>query len=173
MIPQELAHHFGAHQVADGRWRARCPSHDGKSSNSLSINAATDGKTLIRCWGGCPTDEVLNSAGLAWADLFPPSSSSEMISDPEIALRRKAEKVLLEWREKATRIIGYRLWLRHRLIAKAERLIDEGRSELGWDLMELGYLGLSRLTWLADLLVSKHPQDWFKARRILKGTPSL
>ena len=170
MIPQEVAHHFGAHRISDGQWRGKCPAHNGKSHKSLSIQAANDGKTLLKCWGGCPTEEVLNAADLGWCDLFPdgvPSSSQPRQVDPEIALRRKVEKVLLEWRGKASRIIGYSLWLRHRLIAKAEQLIDNGGTELGWDLMEHGYLGLSRLTWLGDLIDSKHRDDWERARKFL------
>ncbi len=169
MISDEVASSFDAQRVAEGRWRGKCPAHDGKSHNSLSVRSTSDGKTLLKCFAGCSTEEVLNAADLGWSDLFPPSSASHPHRqiDPEIALRRKVEKVLLEWRGKASRIIGYSLWLRHRLIAKAEQLIDNGGTELGWDLMELGYLGLSRLTWLGDLIDSKHRDDWERARKFL------
>ena len=168
MTPVEVSHAFGAHPVGDGQWRGKCPNHDGKSSNSLSIQATQDGKTLVRCWGGCPTDEVLNAAGLGWSDLFAnshPFPSQHRQVDPEIALRRKAEKTLREWKEKASRTIGYRLWLRHRLIAKGEKLVADGREERGLDLLELAYLELSRLTWLADLIDSKNSEDWKEARQ--------
>jgi len=148
MTPQEVAHRFGAHHVNDGQWRGKCPAHDGRSCNSLSVRATTDGKTLLKCWGGCETEEVLNAGGLAWSDLFPPSSSSHPRRriDPKTELQRKAERELREWKEKSSRIIGYRIWLRHRLVAKGEQLIDNSRTDRGWDLLQLGYLGLSRLT---------------------------
>lgn len=169
MTLQTVTHAFHAHRVADGHWRAKCPAHDGHSDNSLSIHAANDGKTLLKCFAGCPSDEVLNAAGLEWADLFPPSSSSlpHTRIDPKVELQRKAETALREWKEKVSQRIGYRIWLKHRLVAKAERLIDNGRKELGWDLLQLGYLGLSRLTWISDLIDSKNREDWEEARGFL------
>lgn len=185
MIPQEVAHVFGAHRSGDGQWRGKCPAHNGQSHNSLSIQASNDGKTLLKCWGGCPTDEVLNSAGLEWKDLFPPSastklisknssssSSSKRISDPKVALQQRAEHGLRDWKEKTGRAVHDRVWRQYRLITEGESLITNGRPNRGWEFLQLGYEGLSRLEWLADLIDSKHPQDWLTARMILKGTPS-
>ena len=174
MTPHEVAHIYGGYRVGEGKWRAKCPAHNGHSHNSLSIHAANDGKTLVKCWGGCPTDEVLQSAGLEWSDLFLPSSLSPSSSshpcrriDPKVALQRRAETGLREWKEKAGCTVGYRVWLRHRLIAKGEKLVAEDRADKGADLIALGYLGLSRLEWVADLLESKNREDWLTARRFL------
>lgn len=51
-------------------WRARCPSCGGRS-RKLSI-AMADDRVLLHCFGGCRADEVLQSAGLTWADVMPP-----------------------------------------------------------------------------------------------------
>ena len=37
-------------QVGAGRWRARCPAHDGKNRDVLSIGEASDGTVLIKCF---------------------------------------------------------------------------------------------------------------------------
>ena len=49
-------------------WRARCPSHEGRSQ-SLSIKLF-DGRLLINCFAGCSVDEVVESVGLRISDLF-------------------------------------------------------------------------------------------------------
>ena len=53
-----------------GKHMARCPSHQDKSP-SLSIRELDDGRTLIHCFGGCSTVDVLASLGLEMGDLFP------------------------------------------------------------------------------------------------------
>lgn len=50
------------------RWMACCPAHDDKSP-SLSVRA-TDGKILVYCFAGCPSDDVLAAVDLKWGDLF-------------------------------------------------------------------------------------------------------
>ena len=49
---------------------ARCPSHDDKRP-SLSINEGADGRILIHCHAGCPTESVLRTLGMSFKDLFP------------------------------------------------------------------------------------------------------
>jgi hypothetical protein len=58
-------------QVAHGRWRARCPAHDGKNSNVLSIGETSDGTTLVKCFAGCNVSDVVSAVGLELSDLFP------------------------------------------------------------------------------------------------------
>ena len=61
-------------QVAHGRWRARCPAHDGKNPSTLSIGECSDGTVLIKCFGGCDPSSIASSLGLTLADLFPPNN---------------------------------------------------------------------------------------------------
>lgn len=63
----------GVHQVAHGRWRARCPAHDGKNRDVLSIGETSDGTVLLKCFHGCTAAEVVATVGLELHDLFPPS----------------------------------------------------------------------------------------------------
>ena len=51
-------------------WSGRCPAHEDRSP-SLSIAEGDDGRVLVRCFGGCPTDKVCAALGLRLADLFP------------------------------------------------------------------------------------------------------
>ena len=58
-------------QVGPDRWRARCPAHDGKNREVLSIAATSDGTTLVRCFHGCSALEIVRAVGLKLHDLFP------------------------------------------------------------------------------------------------------
>jgi hypothetical protein len=59
----------GAKLTGAGRWIARCPGHDDRSP-SLSIREVADGRLLLHCFGGCPTQDVLQAIGLDFGDLF-------------------------------------------------------------------------------------------------------
>lgn len=51
-------------------YMARCPAHE-DSSPSLSVAEGDDGKLLLKCLAGCPTEDVTKATGLTMADLFP------------------------------------------------------------------------------------------------------
>lgn len=60
-------------------WRCRCPVHDGKSPDSLSISETDDGGVLVHCFAGCGATAVVEAVGLSMSDLYPPA--------PDIAWR--------------------------------------------------------------------------------------
>jgi len=63
----------GVRQVSPGRWRARCPAHDGKNRNALSIGQTSDGAVLVRCFShGCSVSDIVSAVDLELSDLFPP-----------------------------------------------------------------------------------------------------
>lgn len=68
MTAEQIAVLAHARPYRDG-WRGPCPVHHGKSGTSFSIRRGERG-VLLRCWGGCPTKEILAALGLRWADLF-------------------------------------------------------------------------------------------------------
>lgn len=169
-IDQILAAFKNVRRVGDGRWIARCPVHQDKSP-SLSLKVVDDDRVLMHCFAGCPTDQVLIAASLDWSDLFPPSSSlwqPQRRPDSQTTRRLEAEKQLREWASTTGRAIRDRIHLRHQLVTKGETLMGtKGREDRGWDLLALGYQGLSRLEWLADLLDSRTPEDWIQAQEFL------
>ena len=63
-------------RTGDGRWVARCPGHD-DNGPSLSIRDVGDGRTLIYCFAGCETRDVLAAIGATWTDLYPPRKSTD------------------------------------------------------------------------------------------------
>lgn len=63
----------GVRQTGPDKWIARCPAHDDKTP-SLSLKEAQDGAMLVHCWGGCRTEDVVQSVGLTMASLFPRNS---------------------------------------------------------------------------------------------------
>jgi hypothetical protein len=50
-------------------YRSFCPAHGGSRGNSLSIRDGGD-RALIRCFAGCPLEEILLQLGWAARDLF-------------------------------------------------------------------------------------------------------
>jgi hypothetical protein len=78
----------------DGRWVARCPSHD-DGSPSLTVKAM-DSRVLIHCFAGCTPETVLQSVGLSMSDLFADSKSQ---GDVKVELRKTANQSIAEWVE--------------------------------------------------------------------------
>lgn len=58
---------------ASGRnqWTARCPAHENKKGNSLSMAQAGD-KLLIHCFAGCTFNQIIAACGLAKDNKTPP-----------------------------------------------------------------------------------------------------
>ncbi len=71
----ELVRRNGAH------WSARCPAHPDRTP-SLSVGTGDDGRVLLRCWAGCPVDEITAAVGLDVADLYPPRPPWDARSGP-------------------------------------------------------------------------------------------
>ncbi|NCA72745.1 MAG: hypothetical protein EOM91_22345 [Sphingobacteriia bacterium] len=63
-------------EIRPGQYRAKCPAHDGKSTDSLSVSEGKDGAVLLHCWGACPNEDVVAALGLTMRDLFPPRDLS-------------------------------------------------------------------------------------------------
>lgn len=53
----------------DGKYMARCPNH-GDSNPSLSVSLGSDNKILLKCFAGCPTEDIVGAMGLTMKDLF-------------------------------------------------------------------------------------------------------
>jgi len=50
------------------KWLACCPAHDDVTP-SMSVTDAGD-KTLVKCWSGCSTYDIVNAMGLTMGDFF-------------------------------------------------------------------------------------------------------
>jgi 5S rRNA maturation endonuclease (ribonuclease M5) len=48
----------------------------GDRNPSLSVTEASDGKVLVKCHAGCPTEKVVEALGLKMNDLFPDSQAN-------------------------------------------------------------------------------------------------
>jgi putative DNA primase/helicase len=48
----------------------QCPAHEDRKA-SLSVSEGRDGKAVLHCHAGCPTQAVLAALRLDWPDLFP------------------------------------------------------------------------------------------------------
>lgn len=77
---QPLEHvlaHLSNVRFASRGYLACCPAHDDRHP-SLSIREIDD-RVLLHCWAGCPTEEILQSLGLQYSDLFAGSQTSRTI----------------------------------------------------------------------------------------------
>jgi RecA/RadA recombinase len=64
-----------------GGWMASCPAHGGHDCLSVSEK---EGRTLVHCFAGCDTGEVMHSIDLRMADLFVDSLNPARKRDYEI-----------------------------------------------------------------------------------------
>jgi hypothetical protein len=109
----ELLSRFqGVKLLGSDRAQALCPSHQDRNP-SLSIKVADGGQTLLYCWAGCRTEDVLAAVGIHFSDLFPetlPSSLSKQAQRPPVhhpdrdglAFRLKLHSDCLSIRAEAT-----------------------------------------------------------------------
>ncbi len=58
---------------SNGKYRARCPAHDGKNL-TLSVKERGDGKAQLTCFKDCTADEIMAAIGLKTRDLYPESN---------------------------------------------------------------------------------------------------
>lgn len=117
-----LARLEGVRATGPGRWAARCPAHPDRSP-SLTIRATEDDKTLLHCFAGCPTDDILSAIGLEWADLYP-DRDGRTYAQALAAGQRRLQKSLaaLTLSDYAKHVL---------LIAAADR--RQGRTHDLWD----------------------------------------
>lgn len=59
-------------------YEIRCPGHDDRHA-SLSVGVGNDGRVLLDCKAGCPTEKVLAAVGLGWDDLFEKSQAGNPV----------------------------------------------------------------------------------------------
>lgn len=55
-------------------FQSRCPAHNDRKP-SLSVDPGHDGRVLVNCHAGCPTESVVSAVGLQMSDLMPPADS--------------------------------------------------------------------------------------------------
>ena len=75
----EIAAPYNGKQ-SSGRWRVRCPAHDGTSDNSLSIWDTENG-IAVKCFNECTTEEIKRSLGI-WRESSRPSVLPSLTAEP-------------------------------------------------------------------------------------------
>ncbi len=66
-------------------WIAKCPAHEDRTA-SLSL-CERDGRTLIHCFAGCKSADVLAAVGLELADLFEKRDYKNLTYQQKSAIR--------------------------------------------------------------------------------------
>ena len=111
----------------DGRWTARCPSHDDRGP-SLSIGEGDSDAVLIHCHAGCAPDAVVGAVGLSLADLFPREAR-----DHELPARRYERRPRVDYKALVflLRHESYVLAIAAEKVRQGEALNDDERDSLG------------------------------------------
>lgn len=78
-------------------WLARCPAHQDRSP-SLSIREGDDGRVLLHCFAGCPTESICSALGIKLSDLF--AGPGTFTPKPQIV--RDAETAITDLRHRLT-----------------------------------------------------------------------
>ncbi len=69
MNAESFAALLNAHPSGAGRrWMAHCPAHSDRSA-SLSVREGRNGATLLHCFAGCRTEDVLTALQLTFKDI--------------------------------------------------------------------------------------------------------
>ena len=63
-------------KIGPQKWKASCPSHS-DSTPSLYLTELSDGRILVKDFGGCGACDVMASIGLSLSDLFPDGKLGE------------------------------------------------------------------------------------------------
>lgn len=77
---------------------ARCPVHHDKR-NSLSVREGEDGRVLIKCFAGCPVEEIVARWGLKMSALFPDTAGGQGVANPPGQHRNTATLTLVAYAE--------------------------------------------------------------------------
>ncbi|MFH1969516.1 MAG: hypothetical protein ABIJ53_04265 [Verrucomicrobiota bacterium] len=77
MTINEIIERLHAQRNGTG-WSAHCPAHEDRNA-SLSISEGRDGRVLLHCHAGCPTEQIVSAMGLKMGDLFSPRQSSARV----------------------------------------------------------------------------------------------
>src|SRR5262245_8453537 len=88
MQPEGFLQHFDNVQSAADGWKARCPTHDDRSRDSLSISLGNEGRVLLHCFAGCTIEAILAKVGLRMRHLFPPGTRRTQSTDARQAENR-------------------------------------------------------------------------------------
>lgn len=97
------------------RWAARCPAHADRTP-SLSISEGDKG-LLLRCFAGCPLEEICSALGIRLADLFFDAGVPHNQRPASIPARLDRRALAFEFELKA---LDLRL--------RAERILDAAKN---------------------------------------------
>ena len=111
-------------------WRAKCPAHDGKSTSSLSIAAADDGRILIHCFGGCEPLAIVHAVGLELSDLFEKRITADMTPKERRKLRQAAKQAQWEAARSMLHHEAQVAWVAGKQIRAGEPLNDDDDARL-------------------------------------------
>ena len=97
MTISEAVFHFHAKKAGKGKYTAKCPCHEDRSRNTLSLREGKKG-ILLKCWAGCPTLDVVRAAGLRMTDMFYHSRDTSSAKMKEVYRQQYRDRLYLRER---------------------------------------------------------------------------
>ena len=122
MLYEDLAKRFNGHKEM-GCYRAQCPVHeDGRRYGRGLAVYAKDDRSILVCYAGCRSDDILAAVGLTWKDcLYQQKDSKEWRAEQ----RRLQEQEKADYRARIRNLIilfkneGYATYERDRDVSLA------------------------------------------------------
>jgi hypothetical protein len=124
--------------------RHHCPAHRDQRP-SLSVRRSPDGRWLVYCFAGCPTEAILRAAGLSWADLFDTPTTPPRVPRRQpwrdaietllLARERRVQERLTFWVD-VYRISDFIRTERQQLAAGRALASIVGDTEMVWAILE-------------------------------------
>lgn len=156
---------------SDG-WIARCPvpghgKGKGDRSPSLGIGVGKDGKILIKCFAGCPAEDVVSALGLDMKGLFP-VKHGHASGRNGVSPRRRRGGLTLSALCKAKKLPREFLEARGVMEGHSVKSADKTKSAVIAELVsdeEREKLRVEGTTWAREVIFRYHSEDGALAAR--------
>ena len=111
-VPGILGSLDNVQQERPGQWMARCPAH---ADDRPSLAVALRGNViLLKCFGGCKTEDVLKSLGLTFPDLRGDARGERVLPPPRVTPPPIARDIVDRYRQRlVTQVRRYLATERH------------------------------------------------------------
>ena len=149
---EDLARSNRGRKIGRDRWRCECPVHKGRS---LDVALGKSGTVIIKCWGGCSTEDVLAALGLGWKDILrergqlPPEQRQRLRDEKRLAAMERRLGLVIMAQAVMPREKRYWQAAEKQLAKDIENLKDktkpgraearEKRAKLDWFIAKFGW----------------------------------
>jgi hypothetical protein len=140
-ILSKFEHVRKCHNPGGDGYSAKCPVHGGESTSSISFAVKDDGRILMKCWGQCSFNEIVDETGLDPSDFFPERLTHH--APPEQRRKWKQDALHRDWAEFSQDfILECRvIWVAGKQVRNGQPLNDEENTRLDLAMKRISNIG--------------------------------